>query len=111
MNLPASNQPAHHTNLDVALRYAKAGFNIFPCGTDKRPLVPSWAVEATTDPLCIHSWWTAHPEALIGLPMKAHGLLVFDADRHDDGEDGVAHFHALCIEHGALPGPYDWHRL
>jgi hypothetical protein len=35
--------------------------------------------------------------------MKPHGLLVFDADRHHDGEDGVAHFRALCAEHEPLP--------
>jgi Bifunctional DNA primase/polymerase, N-terminal/AAA domain len=94
---------ARQTNLDVALRYAKAGFKIFPCGTDKRPLVPSWAMEKTADTARIAAWWAAHPEALIGLPMKPHGLLVFDADRHRDGEDGVAHFRALCTGHEPLP--------
>jgi hypothetical protein len=92
-----------HTNLDVALRYAAAGFKIFPCGTDKRPLVPSWAAEATTGPERIRAWWAAHPDALIGLPMKPHDLLTFDADRHSDTEDGVTHFHTLCAEHEALP--------
>jgi Bifunctional DNA primase/polymerase, N-terminal len=91
------------SNLDVALRYAQAGFRIFPCGLDKRPLVPSWATERTADAARITAWWTANPEALIGLPMKPHGLLVFDADRHHDGEDGVAHFRALCAQHEPLP--------
>src|SRR5262249_28039537 len=39
----------------------------------------------------------------VGLPMKPHGLLVFDADRHQEGEDGVAHFRALCAAHEPLP--------
>jgi hypothetical protein len=91
------------TNLEVSLRYAQAGFQIFPCGIDKRPLVPSWAAEATTDPTRIHSWWKLHPEALIGLPMKPHDLLVFDADRHSEDEDGVTHFRTLCAEHEPLP--------
>jgi Protein of unknown function (DUF3631)/Bifunctional DNA primase/polymerase, N-terminal len=91
------------TNLDVALRYAEAGFRIFPCGIDKRPLVPSWATERTADAARITAWWQANPEALVGLPTKPHGLLVFDADRHHDGEDGVAHFRALCAAHEPLP--------
>jgi Protein of unknown function (DUF3631)/Bifunctional DNA primase/polymerase, N-terminal len=90
------------TNLDVALRYAEAGFRIFPCGIDKRPLVPSWATERTADAARITAWWKAHPDALVGLPMKPHGLLVFDADRHHDGEDGVAFFRSLCAEHEPL---------
>jgi Protein of unknown function (DUF3631)/Bifunctional DNA primase/polymerase, N-terminal len=94
---------SQYKNRDVALRYARAGFKIFPCGTDKRPLVPSWATEATADPKQIQTWWAVHPDALIGLPMKPHDLLTFDADRHQDNEDGVAHFHALCAEREPLP--------
>jgi Bifunctional DNA primase/polymerase, N-terminal/AAA domain len=92
-----------HTNLDVALRYAAAGFSIFPCDKDKRPLVASWATEATKDPARIQMWWTAQPKALVGLPMKPHGLLVFDADRHHENEDGIGHFRALCAKHEPLP--------
>jgi hypothetical protein len=91
------------TNLDVALRYAAADFKVFPCDADKRPLVPSWATEATTDPARIRPLWRQNPGALVALPMKPHGLLAFDADRHREGEDGVAHFRALCAEHEPLP--------
>jgi hypothetical protein len=90
-------------SLKVALQYAAAGFNIFPCGPDKRPLVPSWATEATKDPARIRSLWTTNPGALVGLPMKPHDLLVFDVDRHHESEDGVAHFRALCAKHEPLP--------
>jgi hypothetical protein len=93
----------HRTNLDVALRYAAAGFRIFPCGTDKRPLVPSWAAEATKDTDRIRAWWAEHPEALVGLPMKPHDLLTFDADRHEADQDGVAHLRALCAQHEPVP--------
>jgi len=93
---------APQTNLDVALRYAAANFKIFVCDANKRPLVASWAAEATTDPARIRSWWATNPGALIGLPMKANNLLVFDADRHQENEDGVAHFRALCAERGSL---------
>jgi hypothetical protein len=91
------------SNLGVALRYAASGFKIFPCDSNKRPFVPSWAAEATTDATRITAWWTAHPEALVGLPMKPHNLLTFDADRHNESEDGVAHFHAMCAQHDPLP--------
>src|SRR5262245_11196797 len=89
--------------VNVALRYGAANFKCFPCGEDKRPLVASWAGEATKDSATIRALWAAHPGALVGLPMKPHGLLVFDADRHQEGEDGVAHFRALCAEHEPLP--------
>ena len=91
------------SNLKVALKYAEAGFRIFPCGIDKRPLVSSWATDQTSDAAQILIRWGERPEALVALPMKPHGLLVFDADRHHDGEDGVAHFRALCAEHEPLP--------
>jgi hypothetical protein len=91
------------SNLKVALKYAEAGFRIFPCGINKRPLVSSWATDQTSDAAQILMWWGERPEALVALPMKLHGLLVFDADRHHDGEDGVTHFRALCAEHEPLP--------
>ena len=94
---------AQRTNLDVALHYAAADFKVFHCDAAKRPLVASWATEATKDPATIRALWAADPHALVGLPMKPHGLLVFDADRHREGEDGVAHFRALCAGHEPLP--------
>jgi hypothetical protein len=92
------------SNLDVALAYARANLRVFPCGHGKLPLTAgNWLANATTDEKQIRTWWSASPSALIGLPMKPHDLLVFDADRHHDSEDGIAHFRALCAEHEPLP--------
>ena len=100
-------------NGKVALGYAKAQFLVFPCSAerkkheagdrlpfgkaDKRPLeVSSWSKEASKDERQIREWWARNPEALVGLPCKQNRLLVIDADRHTEEEDGVAAFAALC---------------
>jgi putative DNA primase/helicase len=89
------------SNIEVALRYAQAGMPVFPCGADKKPIiVKSWPAEASTDETKIRAWWAADPDAIVGLPVKPCDLLVFDADRHVEHEDGVAHFRAVC---GELP--------
>jgi bifunctional DNA primase/polymerase-like protein/AAA domain-containing protein len=96
----------------VALSYAAAGFYVFPCSAerkkredgdrlpfgkaDKRPLVSSWSKEASKDEAQIRIWWTRHPEALVGLPCKQNRLLVIDADRHTNEQNGVAAFALLC---------------
>jgi hypothetical protein len=99
-------------NGNVALAYARAGFYVFPCNAerkeredsdrlpfgkaDKRPLVSSWSKEASKDERQIQQWWNQRPEALVGLPCKQNRLLVIDADRHTNEQDGVAQFATLC---------------
>jgi hypothetical protein len=104
--------PISH-NGKAALAYAKTGYFVFPCSAerkkredgdrlpfgkaDKSPiLVDSWSAEASRDETKIRRWWSQRPEALIGLPCKQNRLLVIDADRHTDAENGVAEFAALC---------------
>jgi Bifunctional DNA primase/polymerase, N-terminal len=41
---------------------------VFPCGSDKRPLVPRGFHAATRDVFQISSWWQRWPHALIGVP-------------------------------------------
>jgi hypothetical protein len=36
-------------NLNTALQWAEAGYPVFPCRPDKRPLVKDWQARATTD--------------------------------------------------------------
>lgn len=98
-------------NLAIAWRIARAGLGVFPCdwrpkpdnpnGPTKRPLV-KWASEATDDLEQILRWWAQWPDALVGLPVGAHGLIVVDADRHG-GPDGVAAFQSYISKHG-MPG-------
>lgn len=95
------------SNLKIALEYAEAGMAIFPCGPDKRPLLKEWLANASTDEQTIRRWWQAKPEALIGLPLKPLDLVVVDADRHHEDEDGIETLSAICAEHGELP-PHPW---
>jgi putative DNA primase/helicase len=95
------------SNVDNALKYAANGMAVFPCDADKRPLVKDWLTSASVDAQTIRKWWQAHPDALIGLPLKPLDLLVIDADRHVVDEDGVALLRELVAKHGPLP-PHPW---
>jgi hypothetical protein len=95
--------PGTPPNLTAALKYGAKGVRIFPCGTDKRPLIADWLNAASADENQIRQWWADHPKALAGLPTKHLDLLVIDCGRHGNGADGVAAFAAMVAEHGALP--------
>ena len=75
--------------LQAALRYAKLGYPVFPCVPGgKAPATPHGFLDATTDAGQIETWWTARPDANIGMPTA--GLLVVDVDGADNpwpGED------------------------
>jgi uncharacterized protein DUF3987/bifunctional DNA primase/polymerase-like protein len=93
------------SNLTVALAYARANMPVFPCGHTKLPLITgNWLANATTDEKQIQAWWTAYPDALVGLPLKPLDAFVLDADRHGDGEDGVAYVQELFVTHGPFNG-------
>jgi hypothetical protein len=69
-----------------ALKLARQGIPIFPCGEDKRPLTPHGFKDATADPDIIHAWWTQWPEALIGVPT-GDKYVVVDLDlQHEDAQ-------------------------
>jgi hypothetical protein len=87
-------------NKDAALSLASRGLHVFPCNPDKTPKIEAWEQNATASPFVIGTKWDAHPDALPGLPVGAHGLVVIDADRKAGGPDGVAAFNALCAEEG-----------
>ncbi len=70
-----------HLPAQVAASWARAGFPVFPCGPDKRPLTPHGFKDATTDLQSVAAYWQAHPKALVGLPTGAtSGLFVVDLD-------------------------------
>ena len=87
-------------NKDAALALAGRGLHIFPCFSDKTPRIEAWEQNATASPFVIGTKWDAHPDALPGLPVGAHGLVVIDADRKSGGPDGVEAFNALCAAQG-----------
>jgi hypothetical protein len=90
-----------------ALAYAgKLGWLVFPCQPrDKAPLsalVHHGFKDATNVPEQICAWWTAHPDANIGLDLGRSGLVAVDVDRHG-GVDGFATLASLERANGPLP--------
>lgn len=74
--------------LATALRYAAAGFVIFPCGEKRAPLTKRGFYDATDDEETIRDWWARWPAAMIGLPTgQRNDLIVVDIDVKN-GRDG-----------------------
>jgi hypothetical protein len=90
--------------LAAAMAYAGRGWAVFPLAVgDKVPLIPkkeggNGCLDATTDPAQIRAWWTANPQANIGITAGASGLLLVDVDAKD-GRDGFTSWAALRAEH------------
>jgi hypothetical protein len=85
-------------NAARALALAEANISIFPCGSDKRPLI-SWRAQSSCDPDAVARWWAHRPEALPGIDLEKCGLIALDGDRHG-GPDGRAALRALLQQHG-----------
>lgn len=67
----------------AALRYAELGYPVFPClPGGKAPATAHGFLDATTDAGQIEAWWTARPDANIGMPTAS--LLVVDVDGADN---------------------------
>jgi len=62
-----------------ALKLARKGIPVFPCGPDKRPLTPNGFKDASSDAETVHLWWTEHADALIGTPTGVK-FCVLDLD-------------------------------
>lgn len=85
--------------LEAARLYASGGLGaawpVFPVGADKRPhpcLPPRPRGEggfrlATVDREQIADWWSAHPDAGIGVDLGRAGLAVIDLEGPDKGVD------------------------
>jgi hypothetical protein len=84
----------------AAIAYADMGLHVFPCGPDKVAWV-KWKEPAT--PEKIRQWWTARPNALIGMACGPSGIVAIDVDVKN-GKDGWATIDALMLELGELPG-------
>jgi bifunctional DNA primase/polymerase-like protein len=83
----AAGNNKHRNNLWIsALKLARKGIAVFPCGPDKRPLTPNGFKDATCDPDVVHEWWTQFPDALIGVPTGIK-FVVIDVDlQHSDAQ-------------------------
>jgi hypothetical protein len=94
-----------HVNprLAAALRYAQAGWPVFPCLTgEKAPATQHGFLDATTDPDKITWWWTRNPGRNVAIATGAPGPDVLDVDVHKQGS-GFAAFNRLHRE-GLLDG-------
>jgi predicted P-loop ATPase len=81
---------------EAALEYARQGMAVFPCKVQgKTPITRSGFKEATTDTAQINRWWSATPNANIGIATGSlsRGLLVVDLDVDDD--KGINGYEAL----------------
>lgn len=88
--------------LESALAYAAQGILVFPLvpGT-KNPFKDSGGFkDATRDPAIIRQWWTATPDANIGIRTGSEsGFFVLDDDRYKDKDALVS----LQRRYGELP--------
>lgn len=75
---------------------------IFPCQPDKKPYPGTHGFkDASNDHDQIAAWWTAHPEALVGM-ATGNGVAVIDLDVKN-GKDGFTELKKLEAVHGQLP--------
>jgi hypothetical protein len=89
--------------LAAALRYAQAGWPVFPCITgEKVPATRHGFLDATTDPDKITWWWSRNPGRNVAIATGAPGPDVLDVDVHKQGS-GFAAFNRLHRE-GLLDG-------
>lgn len=88
--------------IEFALRLAEQGFRVFPLQPNgKRPLPDSNGyLDATRDVGQIESWWSAVPNANIGVATGGH-FFVIDADTKE-GRTGAADLELVEMLH-ALP--------
>jgi len=88
----------------AALRYAAAGWLVFPCKPgSKEPLTRHGFKDATTDPAVIRAWWVRWPDANVAIATGAPGPDVLDVDNDDDS--GWAAFNRLQ-RRGLLAGAF-----
>jgi hypothetical protein len=91
---------------DAALRYAAHSWPVFPCHEEglrrKQPRTPNGFHNASVDPQTIRAWWSAWPEALVGVPTgSASGVVVLDIDCKRPDADGYESLEDLG--HSILP--------
>jgi Bifunctional DNA primase/polymerase, N-terminal len=90
-----SRQERVNPRLAGALRYARAGWPVFPClPGEKVPATRHGFLDATTDPHKITWWWTRNPERNVAIATGQPGPDVLDVDVRADG-NGFPAFNRL----------------
>jgi Bifunctional DNA primase/polymerase, N-terminal len=92
--VPTSSSSYPQSPQDAALIYVSLGWPIFPCASNKRPLVAGGFKSATRDPKQIIEWWNRwrHAEPAVALPAS---YLLVDLDRKG-GKDAFRGFERLA---------------
>lgn len=94
---------AEKTMLDYALAYINIGWHVLPLiPKTKQPLsrlVPNGVHGATNDAETVRRWWTAEPNAGIGVAVLTSGLVAVDIDPRNGGFETMERLEA---QHGAL---------
>lgn len=87
--------------LKAALAYSLQGLPVFPC-QGKKPFPGTRGfLDATTDMKQIEAWWTATPDANIGIATgKKAGFVVIDIDKNKSGYES---FSSLCEDLRSFP--------
>ena len=99
----STDSPVNNGYIDQILAIAARGWPVFPCGTDKRPLIATGFHVASLDPVQIRTWWKVWPAALVAIPTGAvSGFDVLDVDVKN-GQPGLASLAKLVETHGPLP--------
>lgn len=95
-----TSSEADRRRLDAALRYARAGYSVFPCGPGRKtPAVEHGLLEATTSDAQIRRWWERMPAANVALDCGRSGLAVVDLDP----PTGLDVWRRLLAEHPDTP--------
>jgi hypothetical protein len=98
-----SGQQHENPRLAAALRYAQAGWPVFPCGPGQKvPATRHGFLDATPDPDKITWWWSRNPGWNLALATGAPGPDVLDVDVRETG-NGFDAFNRLRRE-GLLDG-------
>src|SRR5580704_13330327 len=77
---------------EAALSYAADGMFVFPVLPyhKKPPLVSDQFSVSSVDPAQIRAWWSAYPNANIGLDCGKSGVLTIDSDPRNGGDKTTA---------------------
>ncbi|TXK18446.1 bifunctional DNA primase/polymerase [Homoserinibacter sp. GY 40078] len=98
------DEPPASSMLDLALAYVGAGYSVHPLKPNgKEPLTRHGFKDATRDPEQIRRWWTARPDANIGISCGPSGIIVADLDVKNGGT-GPANWAGLVADVEHEPG-------